>query len=316
LYEHFYNWAELERWNLTDSKLIPSDSIFYNRDTSFFELYKWYILGVFLFILSQTILIIYLIRLNRKQKAISVKMEETESMYRELIRTDRLSKMSTLTASLSHELFQPLSAIRLTAEAGKRFIETNKLDNDKAFRMFENILEDDIRATKIITSVKSLMKTEAPEKANVNLNALINETVDLISADLRKFKIKIKTGFESDPVFVFGDKIQLQQVVMNFIRNAATAMEKIEPETRILEINLRTIKSEAVVSVRDYGPGIDASVKEKLFKPFVSTKKEGFGIGLTLCKSLIENHNGKIWAEDIPEGGTMFSFSIKMIRND
>ena len=68
--------------------------------------------------------------------------------------------------------------------------------------------------------------------------------------------------------------------------------------------------------MRDYGPGIDTSVKEKLFNPFVSTKKEGFGIGLTLCKSLIENHNGKIWAEDIPEGGTMFSFSLKMIRND
>jgi C4-dicarboxylate-specific signal transduction histidine kinase len=305
----------LERWHLTDSKLIPSDSIFYNRDTSFFEMYKWYILGLFLFILSQTILIIYLIRLNRRQKAISIKMEETESMHRELIRTDRLSKMSTLTASLSHELFQPLAAIRLTAEAGKRFVETNKLDNDKASRMFENILEDNIRATKIITSVKSLMKTETPEKENVNLNTLINETADLISADLKKYKIKIKIEFESDPVFVFGDKIQLQQVLMNFIRNAATAMEKIDPETRILEIILRTIKDEAIVSVRDFGSGIDATVKEKLFKPFVSTKKEGFGIGLTLCKSLIENHNGKIWAEDIPGGGTMFAFSLHVKRN-
>jgi C4-dicarboxylate-specific signal transduction histidine kinase len=224
--------------------------------------------------------------------------------------------MSTLTASLSHELFQPLSAIRLTAEAGKRFIETNKLDNNKASQMFENILEDNIRATKIITSVKSLMKTETPIKENVNLNALINETVDLISTDLKKIKVIIKSRFEADPVFVFGNKIQLQQVLMNFIRNAASAMEKNDPENRMLEIILKTIKYEATVSVRDYGPGIDASVKEKLFLPFVSTKKEGLGIGLTLCKSLIENHNGKIWAEDIPEGGTMFSFSLKMIRND
>jgi two-component system sensor kinase FixL len=159
------------------------------------------------------------------------------------------------------------------------------------------------------------MKTETPEKENVNLNVLINETADLIVADLKKFKIKMKIGFESDPVFVFGDKIQLQQVLMNFIRNAAAAMEKIDPETRILEIILKLKRDEAIVSVRDSGSGIDASIRERLFKPFVSTKKEGFGIGLTLCKSLIENHHGKIWAEDVPEGGTMFSFSLKMIRN-
>jgi signal transduction histidine kinase len=315
-YEHFYNWAELERWHLTDSKLIPSGSIFYNRDTSFLKLYKWYILGVFLFILSQTILIIYLIRLNRRQKAISIKMEETESMHRELIRTDRLAKMSTLTASLSHELFQPLAAIRLTAEAGKKFIETNKLDNDKASRMFDNILEDNIRATKIISSVKSLMKTETPEKENVTLNALISETADIIRTEVYKKGIDLRLGCVPDKVVVFGSKIQLQQVLMNFIRNAAAAMEKNDQGNRTMEIILRIIKDEAIVSVRDTGEGINDEVREKLFKPFVSTKKDGFGIGLTLCKSLIENHNGKIWAEDIPGGGTMFSFSLKAIRNE
>ena len=314
-YGHFYNWKELKRWHLTNSKMIPGNSIFYNRDTSFLELYKWYILGVLLFILSQTFLIFYLFRLNKRQKAITAKMEETEGMHRELIRTDRLSKMSTLTASLSHELFQPLAAIRYTAEAGKLFIESDRLDPGKAFQLFQNILEDDIRATKIITSVKSLMKTETPEKENLNLNALISETADLITADAKRNRITIKIGCEADKVTVFGDKIQLQQVLMNFIRNAEAAMEKNDPERKILEIILRVIKDDAVVSVRDSGSGIDSSIREKLFKPFVSTKKEGFGIGLTLCKSLIENHNGKIWAEDIPGGGTVFAFSLKVIKN-
>jgi signal transduction histidine kinase len=314
-YEHFYNWQELKRWHLTGSKLIPANSIFYNRDTSFFELYKWYILAVFLFILSQTILIVYLIRLNRRQKAISIKMEETESMHRELIRTDRLSKMSTLTASLSHELFQPLAAIRYTAEAGKLFVESDRLEPEKAMQLFDNILEDDIRATRIITSVKSLMKTGTPEKGNVNLNRLINETADVISTDLKKDRIKIIIGCEAMNVMVLGDKIQLQQVLMNFIRNAATAMQENDPENRNLEISLKVKKDDAIVSVSDSGPGIDSSIREKLFKPFTSTKKEGFGIGLTLCKSLIENHNGKIWAEDIPEGGTMFAFSLKVIKD-
>jgi len=243
-------------------------------------------------------------------------MEETETMHRELIRTDRLSKMSTLTASLSHELFQPLSAIRLTVEAGKRFIETNKLDNDKASRMFDNILEDNIRATKIITSVKSLMKTETPEKENVNLNNLISETADIIRTDVNRKGINIRLRCVPDKVVVFGNKIQLQQVLMNFIRNATTAMEKNDQGNKTMEIILRVIKDDAIVSVRDTGAGIDDEVREKLFIPFVSTKKDGFGIGLTLCKSLIESHHGKIWAEDIPEGGTMFSFSLKAIRNE
>ena len=243
-------------------------------------------------------------------------MLETENMHRELIRTDRLSKMSTLTASLSHELYQPLAAIRFTAQAGKRYIQTGNLDMDRASRMFENILEDDIRATGIISSVKSLMKMETPEMVNVNLNALINETVNIIHTDAKKHKIKINIKFYRDPVFVFGDKIQLQQVLMNFIRNAVTAMEEINPEYRILEIILKQDKESVIVSVRDSGPGIDNAIKENLFKPFITTRKEGFGIGLTLCKSIIEKHNGKIWAENLPEGGTVFSFSLKVIKNE
>jgi two-component system sensor kinase FixL len=101
---------------------------------------------------------------------------------------------------------------------------------------------------------------------------------------------------------------------MNFIKNAMTAMEKNNPEDRLLEINLKLTSDEVIVSVQDSGPGIDAKVRENLFKPFVSTKKEGFGIGLTLCKSLIEKHNGKIWAENISEGGTVFSFSLNVIK--
>jgi two-component system sensor kinase FixL len=242
-------------------------------------------------------------------------MEETENMHRELIHTDRLSKMSTLTASLSHELFQPLSAIRITAQAGKRFVQTGKLDMNKASQMFDNILEDDLRATGIITSVKSLMKPESQRMETVDLNALVLETVDIIRSDAKKQSIKINIDLEADPVFVFGDKIQIQQVLMNFIRNAAGAMEKCDPASRNLEISSASARGSVTVSVLDSGPGIDTAIKEKLFKPFVTTRKEGFGIGLTLCRSIIEKHNGKIWLDNPPEGGAKFSFSLQTIKN-
>ncbi|MEI6682529.1 MAG: ATP-binding protein [Bacteroidota bacterium] len=315
-YKHVYDWQQLKRWHLQYSKQIPPGSLFYNEDVSLFGLYKWYVLGVTLFLLTQTLLIINLFRLNKKQKVMSVKMLETEFMHRELIRADRLSKMSTLTASLSHELFQPLAAIRFTAQAGKRFIETGKLDMARASKMFDNILEDDIRATGIINSVKSLMKSETREKEIVNLNLLIQETVDLIRTDAEKQKIRVVLRFDSDPVCVFGDKIQIQQVLMNFIKNAMNAMEKSNPENRILQIVLELNRELATVSVCDSGPGIDSVLKEKLFRPFFTTKKDGFGIGLTLCRTIIEKHNGKIWAENIPAGGSRFSFSLQSVKNE
>lgn len=314
-YAHIYDWNELKKWHLTNSKSIPANSIFYNRNLSFFELYKWYILGVLVFLVFQSLLIIYLFRLNKRQKAISVKMEETDSMYRELIRTDRLSKMSTLTASLSHELFQPLAAIRITAQAAKRFIQTDKLDTNKASQMFENILEDGLRATGIINSIKSIVKPATINKENVNLNTLILETVEIIQRDLKKQSIKVELHFGSDPVFIFGDKIQIQQVLMNFIRNAVNAMENCEPENKNLAISLVSSKELVTVSVGDSGPGVETDIKEKLFKPFVTTKKEGFGIGLTLCRTIIEHHNGQIWANNMPEGGAKFSFSLQTIKN-
>jgi signal transduction histidine kinase len=314
-YQNIYDWQELKRWHLINSDAIPGESIFYNKDTSFLVMYKWYILGLFMFLVSQTLFIIYLVTLNKRQKLITGRMLETERMYRELIRTDRLSKMSSLTASLSHELNQPLSAIRFTAQAGKRFIQSGKLDMVRASSLFENILEDNIRATAIINSVKNLMKPGMPDKKNVNLNALIDETVDIVRTDAIKQRIKIHIKFDTESVFVLGDKIQLQQVLMNFIRNATSAMENIDPDGRILEILLKADMKSVIVSVCDSGPGIDTSIQEKLFSPFVTTKKDGFGIGLTLCKSIIEKHNGKIWAEKSPEGGAIFSFNLQVVKN-
>lgn len=315
-YEYMYDWNELKKWGLTESKAIPTQSTFLNKRISFFSLYKWYMLGILVFILTQTYLIVYLFRLNKRQKRITEKMQVTERMHRELIHTDRLSKMAILTASLSHELFQPLAAIRFTAQAGRQFIQTDKMDSNKASRLFEHILDDEGRATKLIRSVKGMMKSESAEIEKLDLNALIVETVELIDAEAKRDGIKVSYVSEMDPAIVQGDKIQLQQVLMNFIRNAITAMEKKDPQEKILEINLRQAEEEIIVSVRDSGPGLDPLVKDNLFKPFLTTKKEGFGIGLTLCKSLIERHQGKIWAENHPGGGAIFSFSLQMIKNN
>lgn len=314
-YHHIYNKKELKKWGLLKSKAIPSDSKIYNEDISFIYKYRWYIVALLLFLLSQTFVMMYLIKLNRRQKQVVVQKAELENLYRELIREDRLSKMYELTASLSHELNQPLTAILFSAQAGKNFLRSGKLDLKQAEEIFNNIIEDDKRAGGIISSVKSLMKLENREMENIDLAATVKETIDIIHSDIIRHNIKLIYDLDFNPVFVLGDKIQLQQVLMNFIRNAINALENKKPEDRIITILLQVSKGLAIVSVSDSGPGIDKPIMNKLFKPFVTSSKKGFGIGLALSRSIIERHKGEIRAINLPGSGAELSFSLKTITN-
>lgn len=263
-----------------------------------------------------TFLIIYLFKLIIRQKAIGKQKTEAEDLYRVLVREERMMRMVELTASLSHELNQPLTAILYSAQAGDRFLESGKLDYNQAKEIFSNIIEDDKRAAALISSVKSLMKLENREKENVNISTLIQETLYIFHSEAIKQNIQVNYEQDHIPVFIFGDKIQIQQVILNFLFNAALAMESRDPGHRIVEISQKLSKGKVIVSVRDSGPGIDDAVKDKLFKAFVTTRSSGFGIGLAVSRSIIEKHNGTIWANNLPEGGAEFSFSLETIDHE
>jgi signal transduction histidine kinase len=315
-YQHTYNWVELKSRGLLKSGAIPENSRMYYEKVSFFELYKWQIGLLFFFLISQTLLIFYLIRLNRRQKEIVRQKIEAENIYRQLTREDRLMRMVELTASISHELSQPLTSILYSAQAGLRFLKSGKLDERQTEEIFENIVEDDKRAGSLISSVKNLMKLESREPEKLNLNALIQDTLLIFNAEAKRNNIEIRLNLEKNPVFIFGDKIQLQQVLLNFLFNGAIAMENNDDKPRILEIFQHVKNNVVTVSVRDNGPGIDESIKENIFKPFVTTREKGFGIGLAVSRSIIEKHNGKIWANNILNGGAEFSFCLQIANNE
>jgi two-component system sensor kinase FixL len=128
--------------------------------------------------------------------------------------------------------------------------------------------------------------------------------------------VSVKLQLPADPVWIFGEKIQLQQVLLNLFRNAINAMENNSPETKSLEIGLTVNKAYAIVSVRDSGSGIDPEIRDKIFKAFVTGSKKGFGIGLALSRTIIEKHHGEIWAENLPVCGADFSFRLKVVRED
>jgi C4-dicarboxylate-specific signal transduction histidine kinase len=316
-YKNVYERQDVKLWGLANSKLIPRDSVFYYKLTSFLDKYRWYyILAVFIFLITQMFFILYLVKLNRRQKETARQRVETERIYHDMVREDRLLKMVELTASLSHELNQPLTAILYNAQAGKRFIQTGKMDLKQAEEIFDYIIEDDKRAGGIISSVKNLMKLENREMENISLTSLIQETVDIFYSEAITRSVKIKVKLPDNPVWIYGEKIQLQQVLINLFRNAINAMENTAPENKLLEIGLNLNKTSAIVSVRDSGCGIDPAIKDKLFKAFVTSSKKGFGIGLALSRTIIENHHGVIWADNLPGRGAEFSFRLKVVREE
>jgi signal transduction histidine kinase len=312
-YQYIFDWRELKRWNLVDSKAIPEQSTFLNQQYSFFSEYKWYILGVIAFIAFQTLIIIYLVRAYRTQKKVRYQILENQEMLNKIVREDRLSKMTVLTASLSHELNQPLTAILSCAQAGLRFLDSDKLDRDQAKEIFKNIIEDDTRAGGIIRGVRSLMDLEIREKENVMVNSIVNETIDIMRNEISRHGVRIITKLENSPIFVFADKIQIQQVLLNFFRNSIDAMGRSNTDDKRIEVTMKLAKDSVTVSVRDSGPGIDRSILEKVFKPFVTTGKTGFGIGLAVSRSIIQDHKGEIWAENMPDGGAEVSFRLKIV---
>jgi len=315
-YKYMYDWKQLERWGLQHAKEIPPESTFINKEFDFFTEYRWYIGGTLLFLILQTLLLLTLLKLNRRQKQIARNKAEIERLYRVVLREDRHSKMAEMAASLAHELNQPLTAILYNAQAGVRFLDQEQLDNRQAKEIFQNIIEDDKRAAGLIKSVRSLMRQETREKRPVILKQIIRESLNVLSTEMTQRKITVTERLEKRHTRVMGDKIQLQQVIINLLFNAANAMDSSDDNHKNIEIHLKSEFDVVTVSVLDSGPGVNPQLIEKIFQPFVTTRKNGFGIGLSICKTIIEKHNGKIWAENRPGGGAKFSFTLNPLKND
>ncbi len=316
LYQYIFDYQQLKRWNLVDSKAIPANSIFYNKDFDFFAEYKWYILAAFLFLILESLLILYLIRLNKRQKAIVKQMAEAEILYRVIAREQRLMTMVQLTASLSHELSQPLTAILYNTQALLEYHKSGEAEPGEIENLLLKVISDDKRAGSLISSVRSLMKLEVRDKEKVDINAIIQDTVSLFNPEAIQQHIKVNMHLNDNSVFVLGDKIQLQQVILNLLYNARNVMENVDSEERTIEIFQRIDKGAVTVSIHDSGPGIDDEIKKNIFNPFVTSRTSGLGIGLAVSRTIIGNHNGEIWADNKADGGAEFSFRLNIIAHD
>ncbi|MDO8662457.1 MAG: ATP-binding protein [Candidatus Omnitrophota bacterium] len=238
---------------------------------------------------------------------------EIDEQREELLHVTRVGKLAEFVSSLAHEISQPLTAILSYSQAAQRIL----LDREPELqKILSYIISDDQRAAEVIQRLRSLLKKSAPEMRLLDINALINETIVIISTDATVRNAVVKTEFDANLPLVRGDRIQLQQVILNLISNSFDAMENSQGEREILIRASRKDSGRIVVEVKDSGCGIPAKNIPKLFTHFFTSKADGLGMGLSISRSIIEAHGGQLDVENNPERGATFYFTIPVDKND
>ena len=240
---------------------------------------------------------------------------ELRSRQQELARLSRVAVMGELTASLAHELNQPLTAIASNAAAGKRFLAGGSLGPDAIEELLTDVLQDARRAGAVIYAIRHFVRKGQETKCPLSLNDVIAEVVQFLHSDLVGRGATIETEFEAGLPTVQADRIQIQQVLINLIVNSLEAMEVSPPGRRRVEISTCASNGCVQVAVRDFGAGLPTDDPEKIFNHFFSTKPEGMGMGLAIARSIIEAHGGKLAAQNLSDGARL-CFSLPAEESD
>ena len=236
--------------------------------------------------------------------------EGEEALFKaqgDLAHVSRVTTIGELVASIAHEVNQPLGAIVTNGSACVRLLSRDVPDLDKAREVVGRMIKDGMRASEVIKRIRDLLHKAPSEKTPLNINETVQDVIELIHSDLRGSKVELLTALAADLPPVVGDRIQLQQVILNLILNARDAMSEVYTHPRELLITSRKNKSgELIVAVQDSGKGLDPKDDERIFDPFFTTKAEGMGLGLSISRRIIEDHGGRMWATpNVPQGAVV-----------
>ena len=229
----------------------------------------------------------------------------------ELAHANRLAGMGQLTASIAHEVNQPLGAMVTDAHAALRFLEGRPPDLEEVRDALVSIVKGGFRAGDVIARIRAMVKKAPPRPESVDMNEAIGEVIAVIRGEAAKKGISVESQLATGLSYVQGDRVQLQQVVLNLILNAIEAMYSDDHRARKLSIVTEHGDPNGVlVKVRDSGPGVDPNSVERIFESFYTTKAEGMGMGLSICRSIVQAHGGRLWVNDNPPRGAVFQFTL------
>ncbi len=232
----------------------------------------------------------------------------------ELHHMNRVASLGQLAGSLAHELAQPLASILSNAQAARRFAQLAQPDIAEIRAALKEIADDDRRARSIIDRIRTILKRQAVSVQDLDLNGTVEEVVRLVRSTLLMRRIQIRLDLAEGGLIVQGDPVSLQQVLLNLLTNAMDAVQDRPPDQRFLTVTTRTGSGAGELLVDDNGPGIPGPAKDRLFESFFTTKREGLGMGLSICRSIVESLGGLISAENLQEGGARFRVTLPLVQ--
>jgi signal transduction histidine kinase len=298
-----FDWRELQRWTVSEDRLPPGSQIRF-RELSVWEQYRTQVVTVGIAMLLQTGLIAVLLYEDWRRRAAEA---QARSSLSQLAHMDRVTMAGQLSASIAHEINQPLAAIVAYASAGSRWLAGTAPNLDEAREAFKKIAGAGHHAAEVIERIRSIFKKGDPRTALLDVNDLIREVLALVGGELKRKRVSVEIFLADRLPPVVGDAVQLRQVMLNLVLNAAEAMESVADRARILRVVSALGQTRnVIVQVEDSGPGIDPRDIEQVFKPFFTTKSNGMGMGLSISRSIVEAHHGRLWASCLAPCGSVF----------
>jgi signal transduction histidine kinase len=303
-----YDWRELQRWKISESRL-PSGSEILFREPTIWQRYSWQISLVIAVILLQAGLISALLHQHRRRQFAEVQARQRMA---ELAHVNRFSTAGVLTASIAHEINQPLGSILTNAETAQAILKSPSPDIVELNEIVDDIVRDDRRASEVIRRMKSLLTKTPFELKRLDFNEVVRETVEFLLPPAVARKVELTSVITQNTLPILGDRIQLQQVILNLVVNGIDAMKDTPAENRIISIRTSRVEKFAELSVSDRGPGIPEDNLKEVFEPFFTSKAEGMGMGLSIARTIVEAHHGLIWAKNRDHGGASISVRLPL----
>lgn len=308
-----FDWRELHRLGISDS-VLPSRSTVLFREPSAWEQYRWRIVLAMAALVLQTALIAGLYYEDRRRRAAE---DSAHLLATELEQSNRLATAGELTASIAHEVRQPLTSIVVAAEASLNWLGNKIPDLDEVRSSLRNIIKEGHRVDDVVRNMVAMFRHQPLERVPVDINLLIADLLALAGRKIQASDVRVQTAYAEDPI-VLGNPVQLQQMFMNLIVNAIQAMNEHKGRDHVLRLRTETTRSLGQVSiiVQDTGPGIAAEHVDHIFKPFFSTKSGGMGLGLAICKSIVDAHGGTLTVAASDQGGTVFKIVLPLNKGE
>jgi len=313
-------WRDRDARTVAELKMIgtvqPFEKEYFRKDGSRLPV----LIGGTFFEASENQGVSFVLDLTERKRA-EAEARESERRYREtlmeLAHANRVTAMGQLTASIAHEVNQPITAAVINAEAALRWLGAQPPDLEEVREALGLIVEDGTRAGNVIGGIRALIKKVPPRQAWLDINEAIREVAALTRGEAAKTGVSVQTDLADGLPLIYGDRVQLQQVILNLIINAIEAMSGVAETPRALLISTGQAEPGGVlVAVRDSGPGLDPASLEHLFDAFYTTKSGGMGMGLAICRSIIEAHEGQLCASANEPRGAVFQFTLPLQRDE